>query len=798
MNFDRHTSSIPSIPSIPVTPILGKPIKCLIKRGETFVTPQEIPDRDGWSNANIYGDDGEIVCTDKYKIYKSGTKLTVFHTPALGYILGRGWEFNCDLQSGEILNGRTTLQEAVISFIIGRCPDVEKIFMEIAPRLNSVDVSREEEILTKTATFKVNQSTSTPKKRPHVNMTDEKYVKSTKGFNDLVHFNERYMIVKGYIQSGKTQFIISAAVWFMMQGKHAVVVLRNNSDDEDQLKNRVFEFNRQLQLTLGEHAGKFEVVVQNGKLTLPKMKSCPKMIISIGNEAPLKCLNNFVETNNEMKKKYAVFIDEVDFVDSLHTKVQKQINLLRSNSYCVFGISATIMDTTFKEDVEKGNVIMLHRPNYYKGIENLQACNLKFEHKLATYTTDNILDIDPNMSTYLEKFATRDHNDTYYIPIYKEKHPIDTLIRVSTAILPNLLLLSHIHENYPNVVAMFYSGGGEITLSIHNQTEQIILSDGTRGKITPIIKQNVLISGKFYLFKNTSPSFVKEWLYNNGGVTKYPRIITLAGALASRSISFGAANYEECKNKNRIWWHLTEMYLCASKKMDQPELLQTAGRLCVVAKDSVSLKLYTTESVHEDLIKAYWVQEELIERATCIQNQKYIAQSIKNLPISDKKLSSRTLTKKVKYELNKVTQAEDRANGGWWEECDYLRRNADSDEIMTDEYEDCDTEPESEPEPDMDTITIPIEEYERLTKKMFPRWAKASSKISNFMHSLDPRKMYTQEEIRAELARHQIKNLNSVTHSIITTKRGYGQILYVSTCGYQLYPELRNDFKRFF
>ena len=40
------------------------------------------------------------------------------------------------------------------------------------------------------------------------------------------------------------------------------------------------------------------------------------------------------------------------------------------------------------------------------------------------------------------------------------------------------------------------------------------------------------------------------------------------------------------------------------------------------------------------------------------------------------------------------------------------------------------------------------EEYDRLTKKMFPKWSKDTSKISKFMQSLDPHKEYTNKEIK--------------------------------------------------
>jgi len=107
------------------------------------------------------------------------------------------------------------------------------------------------------------------------------------------------------------------------------------------------------------------------------------------------------------------------------------------------------------------------------------------------------------------------------------------------------------------------------------------------------------------------------------------------------------------------------MYLCASSGMDQPELIQTAGRLCVATPrgDNVPLTLYTTKDVEKDLVKAYWLQEELIERA----DREYkvsdnpLWKLIQDIPIYKGKIptKNRSLTKKVKYELNDIDTKED-------------------------------------------------------------------------------------------------------------------------------------------
>jgi len=264
---------------------------------------------------------------------------------------------------------------------------------------------------------------------------------------------------------------------------------------------------------------------------------------------------------------------------------------------------------------------------------------------LTRKNADPIID-DVNLSEYLNDFSLR---EPYMVPAYNEYHPVDTLIRVSTSISPNKRLLCYLADRFPTIVSMFFSGGGTIQLYIPNITTPIELCDGKKSILKPLTTEEGELPGLYHHFSCTSPSQVKQWLYENGGVSIYPRIITIAGQLASRCISYGASNFETCKRENKLWWHLTEMYLCTSVSMDQPELMQTAGRLCVATPkgDNIPLTLYVLEKVKNDLIKAYWLQEELIDRA---QAQHRLSGTplwclIQYVKINKKKIPSRRLTK---------------------------------------------------------------------------------------------------------------------------------------------------------
>jgi len=516
----------------------------------------------------------------------------------------------------------TSKNTRVISFLLQKCPDLQKLFALI-PKLNE----------------------------------------ESKGEFEFESFKNKNIIVKGFVQSGKTNFIISTSALFNIIGnKNIVIITRNSTDDELQLKNRLNYFDNEMKNISVEFINE-------------KIKS---VFIDIGHPRRIK---NLLKTLSKTQKEYVLFIDEVDFMDSIDTKTTEQLSKLKEKAYCIFDVSATVMDPILK--TEETNLIILSKPENYRGIESFVINTLPNKSLYLIKKISNPIIEDNNLENYLNDFSTR---EPYFVPIYNEYHPVDTLIRVSKAIDANKRLLCYIANKFLTIPCMFYSGRGSIELYLPNIKVPIELADGNKSKIIKLQTETKLerLAGTYHSFSKTSPSYIKQWLYENGGVSIYPRIITLAGDLASRCISYGASNFEQCKKENKLWWHLTEMYLCASSSMDQPELIQTAGRLCVATPrgDNVPLTLYTTKEVEKDLVKAYWLQEELIDRA----NRQYSETSplwrlIQEIPIYNGKIPTkkRSLTKKMNYELNDVITKDD---GGYeFELYENKEQEMDSDTI---------------------------------------------------------------------------------------------------------------------
>jgi hypothetical protein len=130
------------------------------------------------------------------------------------------------------------------------------------------------------------------------------------------------------------------------------------------------------------------------------------------------------------------------------------------------------------------------------------------------------------------------------------------------------------------------------------------------------------------------------------------------------------------------------MYLSASKTMDQPELIQLAGRLCVVARDNIQPLLYATKSTCMDLIKSFQIQEELIDRARKSEGINSIGKIMESLPIYTKKfVSKRSLTKKSEFKLNLSTKEEDLQAGGWNKRDMYCSKDVNGGRIISEKLQ---------------------------------------------------------------------------------------------------------------
>ena len=218
------------------------------KDGSINLSKFKLPD--GTYKLTIVDKYGDRVSTHN-KIIKEGRTIKLYRRFEGSSIMREAQTYTTPIDN---------LDTKVIEFIISKCEDVRHAFFDYSPHRMSrilhgvvdttiahkdcrnVPVSSEPKggAPKGNGKGKSNGASKTGDK----DKPDVEYVKQPiHYFVDIIEFEEKYMIVKGFMQVGKTKFVISSAVWFMMNGKSSIIVLRNSNGDKDQLKNRVKEYN---------------------------------------------------------------------------------------------------------------------------------------------------------------------------------------------------------------------------------------------------------------------------------------------------------------------------------------------------------------------------------------------------------------------------------------------------------------------------------------------------------------------------------------------------------------------------
>ena len=297
------------------------------------------------------------------------------------------------------------------------------------------------------------------------------------------------------------------------------------------------------------------------------------------------------------------------------------------------------------------------------------------------------------------------------------------------------------------------------------------------GMTTVNIKNTVVKPKKYYNLE--IPDVIQ---YFKSDEERFKRIVIISGLTAGRCISFVSRDYE---------WHLTDMYYVPAISTPVPELIQSTGRLCGRNKGKSHLILNCTLKVAQALYNGLNFTYESLYRAvdsTSKDSKETLKESMMKIPMERKKLPvGRNLTTKVKVNKNEFNLVKE--NDGGFEFDEAYKFNRVIREIKENK--------EKAKEVVNDIEEIGIEEYQRLTKKMFPKWSVSDSKISNFMKNLDPHKEYTEKEFRDLCKEYDIKSLGQLKSIKIGTN-GFGTIIKQEKNKFFLYPCLKNEFIKFF
>ena len=443
--------------------------------------------------------------------------------------------------------------------------------------------------------------------------------------------NQKKFIIKGLVQSGKTEYMICLMLYMLMCGKSVVVVLRNIDDDRVQFSKRYLEFKKRYIKYFPELN---DIVFFDNILKYKVGRSfaleTPKIFVLLDNNSNIKKMNEILIENYI---RYVTIFDEADYVDSGKGLKSKQYNILKMRSSKIFWVSATIMDMLSKEEGISGENIIFLRPSdsdNYKGIINSRIGMKTIpDSKYVGEIDEDVFELNPYFDTFLGEYKCKEVY-SYEYSKNSTSHPNICLVNLSHCIEPLEKAQIRIARTHP-----------ELSVIVYNSTGLVFQKGDTK-----IRGENVMNS---YGEKCKNVSRFLQYMKENGGVKEYSHIIIMSGYMAGRGISFVSDDYQ---------WHITDEYLVMSKTADEPELIQKV-RLQGIYKDNIPLTLYTTEDVQKDLLKACFRMEEL-SKACKDGRDSECKKLLAEIPVMKDKFTKRDMTKNISIKMNKVRQ-----NIGW-------------------------------------------------------------------------------------------------------------------------------------
>lgn len=568
--------------------------------------------------------------------------------------------------------------------------------------------------------------------------------------------NQKKFVIKGLVQSGKTEYMICLMIYMLTMNKSVVLVLRNIDDDRVQFSKRFLEFKKKYSEKFSELN---EIYLVDNVLKASKLKrekESPRIFVCLDNASNIKKVNEVLLKTGE---RYVTIFDEADFVDSGKGMKSKHYDVLKMRSSKIFWVSATIMDMLAKEDGICGdNVIFLSpsdRKNYKGILNNRIAMETLPSGKYVGEVHEDLFECNPYFDTFLEEYKKKN--------VFGE-HPRICLVNVSHCIEPLEKAQKRIAESHTELSVIVYNSPG------------LVYQKGSKK-----------ILGEDIDCEDVS-SFL-QYLKDNGGINGDTHIIILSGYMAGRGISFVSEDYK---------WHLTDEYLVMSKSADEPELIQKV-RLQGIYKDDIPLTLYTTQDVQKDLLKATVRMEELSK--ACKDNiESDCKKLLTEIPVMKEKFTKRDMTKNVTIKMNKV-----KYEVGW--STKIYNGNSDIPEDVLDTYGVCidekdkkyDDEDEDEVDEDEDEMDEDEDKKEdKRLYKMFKKWSQdKTTKISTFLHNFDPNKKYKESEIK-DLCKQTKIVLKHVMVDKYEQSSGYGKIIKKYGNEYGMRVSLISEFIKVF
>ena len=668
--------------------------------------------------------------------------------------------------------------------------------------------------------------------------------KSTPGFNTIVNKGVRIVSLQEKIrdkkemrqvqappQSGKSKFMMCSAFNAVLKGISSVVVVRNFKEDSKQLAKRFEELLENINKFLTKHkvVGRFEIKVLKGeKLKQLAVSEIVTEAFNCGTPIIIVCLANPIQIG-ELHKiatntscAFNLYLDEADHIDYGESQVAEYLSDLKRISYQPFLVTATPLDCIFSEaELKASSQIRLSPPANYISLADVRCEILPHKNKKSlskSSTFEMMCEADQDLIPFLNRYSYASYQYSKF-PENDESPEYDfpnICLMKNTSLKDNQIALSNgINERYPEIFTTIVYNGDGVLIQGPNIPKTFEIVVGKKKTMNKTIRAS---AGKFF---KCGISHVLQYLKTSlkegggGGFKMHSKIIIISCRLASRSISFVSCDYR---------WHLTDMYYVPADNTSVTELIQCACRICIVNITGVLPTLHATTTVLTELYHGYHFMDDISRRAIAqpridaMNQEMSFRESFLSIPIKEEKIPKRRLTTNetlkiddVKVKVNRKSLnliANDQDDGGAsLESYKYklvskvskkppvVKKIPVEKKVVTSVAK-VET-PVSTPVVESVAKELPEDEFNRLTTVLFPKWAKADTKIARFMKNLDPRKVYTYSEINTEAVNTGIR-LSELTKYIRNDAKGYGMILQCEKTKYKLQPCLIKAYNQYF
>lgn len=381
-----------------------------------------------------------------------------------------------------------------------------------------------------------------------------------------------YSLIKGAVQSGKSSIIFSLVLYLrLVLGHRVAIVLRNYLDDYEQFERGFCLFHQDFIDWCEGHVMEDVYLDYAGHVE----SDSPTVMVGLYNKSQIA---RMVHHMSGSEGSYSLIIDEVDqLMYSDGQVVKNMFDILLDSSAHIIGVSATLYDSLQDNRFEIGQTFLLLPPANYKGIQDVH-----YEAIDPLNSVDGpMLQRDQSLYRFL-----CDHS---MHPGYGDK-PFLCLVKIERLIAEQERLMQEMVQC--NVTGSAY------TIIVYNGREVRIYSRLMLNLPTKVGDANI------YVCRRTSIQSVLQYLKDNGGVEKFPRIVIIAHNLVGRGINIVSLDFK---------WHLTHMFFRPSLTATIPSIIQSM-RLCGIFDDSIDLTCYMTEEDRQELYKGFLLQEEIFDR----------------------------------------------------------------------------------------------------------------------------------------------------------------------------------------